>query len=352
MMGWALGVLIALIFANALFAASEIALISLNDYKIKKMAESGNKKARLIDSMLSQPSQFLATIQIGITLAGFLASAFAADSFADKLSLYVQGTNLPLSPGVVQITSLVSITLLLSYFTLVFGELVPKRLALQKPEPIAMAMVYPLRVLAILASPLVTILSWSTNAVIRLFGIDPHQPVPEETEEEIRLMLEAGKEKGTIEDMEQFIITRAFEFNDKMVEDIMVHRTDIIAIPADASLDDIVRLVMLHPFTKFPVYQKDADHMIGTIHVKDLFRYREKPAEPAFDIRHIMRAPHFVFEKRGIDDVFLDMQKSRNHLAIVLDEYGGTAGLLTLEDLLEELVGDIQSEDKPPSNPT
>ncbi|MFP8784605.1 hemolysin family protein [Planococcus plakortidis] len=347
MMGWALGVLIALIFANALFAASEIALISLNDYKIKKMAESGNKKARLIDSMLSQPSQFLATIQIGITLAGFLASAFAADSFADELSLYVQGTNLPLSPGVVQITSLVSITLLLSYFTLVFGELVPKRLALQKPEPIAMAMVYPLRVLAILASPLVTILSWSTNAVIRLFGIDPHQPVAEETEEEIRLMLEAGKEKGTIEDMEQFIITRAFEFNDKAVEDIMVHRTDIIAISADDSLEDIVRLFTLHPYTKFPVYQGDADRMIGTVYLKDLFRYRENPPQPPFDVRQLMRAPHFVFEKREIDEVFLEMQKSHKHLAIVLDEYGGTAGLITLEDLLEELVGDIQSEDKP-----
>ncbi|WP_254177966.1 MULTISPECIES: hemolysin family protein [unclassified Planococcus (in: firmicutes)] len=346
-MGWALGVLSALIFANALFAASEIALISLNDYKIKKMAESGNKKAQLIDAMLSQPSQFLATIQIGITLAGFLASAFAADSFADELSLYVQGTALPVSPGIVQITSLIFITLLLSYFTLVFGELVPKRLALQKPQPIAMAMIYPLRAIAVLTSPFVTILSWSTNGVIRLFGIDPHQPVPEETEEEIRLMLEAGKEKGTIEDMEQFIITRAFEFNDKAIGDIMVHRTDIIAISVDDSLDDIVSLATLHPFSKFPVYQDNRDQMIGSIHLKDLFRYRENPPKPVFDIRQIMRAPHFVFERRKIDEVFLEMQKSHNHLAIVLDEYGGTAGLITLEDLLEELVGDIQSEDKP-----
>ena len=347
MMGWALGVLIALIFANALFAASEIALISLNDYKIKKMAESGNKKAQLIDTMLAQPSQFLATIQIGITLAGFLASAFAADSFADELSLYVQGTSLAVSPGIVQITSLIFITLLLSYFTLVFGELVPKRLALQKPQPIAMALIYPLRVLAILTRPFVAILSWSTNAVIRLFGIDPHKPVPEETEEEIRLMLEAGKEKGTIEDMEQFIITRAFEFNDKAVEDIMVHRTDIIAISIGDSLAKVVQLVTDYPFSKFPIYEQDTDHMIGTLHIKDLVRYRETPQQQAFDIRQIMRAPHFVFEKRGIDEVFLEMQKSHNHLAIVLDEYGGTAGLITLEDLLEELVGDIQSEDKP-----
>lgn len=345
-MGWALGVLIALIFANALFAASEIALISLNDYKIKKMAESGDRKAQLIDDMLSQPSQFLATIQIGITLAGFLASAFAADSFADELSLYVQGTSLPIAPGVVQVSSLILITLLLSYVTLVFGELVPKRLALQKPQPIAMALVHPLRLLAILTGPFVTILSWSTNAVIRLFGIDPHQTAPEETEEEIRLMLEAGKEKGTIEDMEQFIITRAFEFNDKAVEDIMVHRTEITAISADDSLEDVIRLVTLHPFTKFPVYQGDADHMIGTIHIKDLFRYRENPAPGTFDVGQILKPPYFVFEKRKIDEVFSEMQKNNDHLAIVLDEYGGTAGLVTLEDLLEELVGDIPSEDE------
>ncbi|MGM0898338.1 MAG: hemolysin family protein [Bacillota bacterium] len=345
-MGWALGILIALIFINALFAASEIALISLNDYKIKKLAESGNRKAQLIDQMLSQPSQFLATIQIGITLAGFLASAFAADNFADELSLYVQQqTAISISPGLVQASSLVFITLLLSYFTLVFGELVPKRLALQKPQPIAMAFIYPLRFLAIITSPFVKILSWSTNGVIRLFGIDPHKVNPIETEEEIRLMLEAGKEKGTIEEMEQFIITQAFEFNDKEVDEIMVHRTDMVAISVDDSLEEIVRLVTEHPFSKFPVYEEDTDHIIGTVHMKDLFRYREGDDNKPFDIRLILRTPYFVFEKRKIDAVFLEMQKSHNHLAIVLDEYGGTSGIITLENLLEELVGDIQSED-------
>ncbi|WP_251047931.1 hemolysin family protein [Planococcus sp. ISL-109] len=344
-MGWALGILIVLIFINALFAASEIALISLNDYKIKKLAESGNKKAQLIDDMLSQPSQFLATIQIGITLAGFLASAFAADSFADELSLYVQGTAIPVSPAIVQVTSLVLITFLLSYFTLVFGELVPKRLALQKPQPIAMTFIYPLRFLAIVTNPFVKILSWSTNAVLRMFGIDPHKAILIETEEEIRLMLEAGKEKGTIEEMERFIITQAFEFNDKTVEEIMVHRTDMVAISAEDSLEKVVQLVTENPFSKFPVYEKDADHIIGTVHIKDLFRYRESAGKQAFDIRPILRAPYFVFEKWKIDEVFLEMQKNNDHLAIVLDEYGGTSGLITLEDLLEELVGDIKSED-------
>jgi len=346
-MGWALGILIILIFINALFAASEIALISLNDHKIKKSAAAGNKKAKLIDDMLAQPSQFLATIQIGITLAGFLASAFAADSFADELSLYVQGTELAVSPAIVQVSSLILITFLLSYFTLVFGELVPKRLALQKPEPIAMAFIHPLRLLAVVASPFVKVLSWSTNGVIRLFGIDPHQRVPEETEEEIRLMLDAGKEKGTIEEMERFIITQAFEFNDKIIEEVMVHRTDMIAISINDPLEKVVQLVNKYPFSKFPVYEKDTDHIIGTLHIKDLFRYRENPQLQPFDIRQIMRAPHFVFEKRAIDEVFLEMQKSHNHLAIVLDEYAGTSGIITLEDLLEELVGDIHSEDKP-----
>lgn len=341
----ALVILLALILANALFAASEISLISLNDYKIKKMAEAGNRKARLIDEMLAQPSQFLATIQIGITLAGFLASAFAADSFADRLSLYVQETALPLSPTAVQAASLILITLLLSYFTLVFGELVPKRLALHKPQPIAMALIYPLRGLAVAATPFVKILSWSTNGVLRLIGIDPHQPVPEETEEEIRLLLDAGKEKGTIEEMEHRLITKAFEFNDREVGDILVHRTDMTALPAHAPLEEAVQLIIRSPFSKFPVYEQDIDHIIGTVHIKDLFRYRESPGPAAFDIRNVMREPYFVFEKRMIDEVFLDMQKSHNHLAIVLDEYGGTAGLITLEDLLEELVGDIKSED-------
>ncbi|WP_422122058.1 hemolysin family protein [Planococcus sp. X10-3] len=343
MMGLELGILIFLILLNALFAASEIALISLNDRKINKMADAGHKKAKLISQMLSEPSQFLATIQIGITLAGFLASAFAADSFADDLSLYVQQTAFPISAEIVQISSLVIVTVILSYFTLVFGELVPKRLALQKAEAISMMMIHPLRFLAKITSPFVKILSGSTNGVIRLLGIDPNKVVPDETEEEIRLILDIGKERGTIEEMEQFIITKVFEFNDKNVDEIMVHRTDMIAISTIQDLEEIIRIVKDYPFSKFPVYEEDIDHIIGTLNLKDLFRYREEKTS-SFNIHDIIRKPHFVFEKRKIDEIFLEMQNKNVHLAIVLDEFGGTSGLVTLEDLIEELVGDIKSE--------
>ncbi|TAA72570.1 HlyC/CorC family transporter [Planococcus salinarum] len=344
MMALEFGILIFLILLNALFAASEIALISVNDHKMKKMAEKGHKKAELISQMLAEPSQFLATIQIGITVAGFLASAFAADSFADELSFYVQQTAIPVSADAVHIISLVMVTIILSYFTLVFGELVPKRLALQKAEPISMLLIYPLRFLEKLTSPFVKILSGSTNAVIRLFGVDPHKENPEETEEEIRLILDVGKEKGTIEDMEQFMITKVFEFNDKNAEEIMVHRTDMIAISSEQSLEEIIHIVKDYPFSKFPVYAEDIDHIIGTLSLKDLFRYREEMAPGIFNIQDIIRNPHFVFEKRKIDEIFLEMQEKNIHLAIVLDEFGGTAGLVTIEDLLEELVGDIKSE--------
>ncbi|HSJ36809.1 MAG TPA: hemolysin family protein [Planococcus sp. (in: firmicutes)] len=344
MMGLEFGILIFLILLNALFAASEIALISVNDRKMKKMAEEGHKKAKLISQMLLEPSKFLATIQIGITLAGFLASAFAADSFADELYLYIQQTAIPISAEVVRITSLVVVTLILSYFTLVFGELVPKRLALQKAESISMLMIHPLRFLAKLTSPFVKILSGSTNLVIRLFGIDPNKANLEETEEEIRLILDIGKEKGTIKDMEQFFITKVFEFNDKNVEEIMVHRTDMIAISAGQSLEEVIHIVKEYPFSKFPVYIEDTDHIIGTLNLKDFFRYREDANQSSFNIQDIIRKPHFVFEKRKIDEIFLEMQKKNVHLAVVLDEFGGTAGLVTIEDLLEELVGDIKSE--------
>ncbi|MFD1032182.1 hemolysin family protein [Metaplanococcus flavidus] len=344
MMGLELGILLFLILLNALFAASEIALISLNDRKINRMADEGHKKARLISEMLSEPSQFLATIQIGITFAGFLASAFAADSFADELSLYVQQTAIPISADVVHVTSLVVVTIILSYFTLVFGELVPKRLALQKAEAISMMMIQPLRFLAKITSPLVKLLSVSTNAVIRIFGIDPNKEDPDEAEEEIRLILDLGKEKGTIKKMEQFIITKVFEFNDKYAKEIMVHRTDMVAISTAQSPEEIIRIVKEHPFSKFPIYKEDADHIIGTLNIKDLFRYREDEKPENFNIHDIIRKPHFVFEKEKIDKIFLEMQDMNIHLAIVLDEFGGTSGLITLEDLIEELVGEIKSE--------
>ncbi|ANU10914.1 hypothetical protein A1A1_17860 [Planococcus antarcticus DSM 14505] len=346
MMGLELGILAFLILLNAFFAASEIALISLNDHKIKKMAEEGHRKAQWINQMLSEPSQFLATIQIGITLAGFSASAFAADSFADELSLYVQQSGMPVSSQLAQVVSLFLVTLILSYFTLVFGELVPKRLALQKAESISLLAINPLRFLAKLTNPFVKFLSWSTNTVIRMFGIDPSEEYSGELEEEIRLMLDVGKEKGTIKEIEQFMITRIFEFNDKNVGEIMVHRTDMTSISTVLSLENVIHIVKKCPYTKFPVYEGDTDHIVGTLNIKDLFRYREKNNSSSFDIQKIMRKPFFVSEKRKADKVFIEMQKKNVHLAIVLDEFGGTSGLVTLEDLIEELVGDIKSEDE------
>lgn len=343
-MGTEIVVLLILIVLNAFFAASEIALISLNDNKIKLMADSGERKAKMLYSLLSEPSRFLATIQIGITLAGFLASAFAAESFAGRLAGVLYEMGVPLSQSVLELISVITITLVLSYFTLVLGELVPKRLALQKAESIAMFAASPLTVLSKISSPFVKLLTLSTNGIVRLFGVDPHAENESVTEEEIRMMVDVGREKGTIQDSEKVMINNIFEFDNKTVSDIMTHRTNIVALSIDASLKDTVKIVKEEKYTRLPVYEDRIDNIVGVLHTKDLIKFIESVDIGSFNLRSMLREPHFVLESMRIDHLFKDMQKNNLHMAVAIDEYGGTDGIVTIEDLLEEIVGNIFDE--------
>lgn len=269
-LGIEIPILLILIVLNAFFAASEIALISLNDNKVRMQAERGDKKAILLNQLLSEPSRFLATIQIGITLAGFLASAFAAESFAGRFTEWLIMMGAPGSPKVLEAFSVIAITLVLAYFTLVFGELVPKRLALQKAEAISRFSVLPLTILSKVSSPFVKLLTFSTNSVVRLFGVDPNALNENVTEEEIRMMVDVGKEKGTIQENEKIMINNIFELDNKDVSDIMTHRTNMIALPSNLSFNQVIRIVNVEKYTRFPVYEDSLDRIVGILHVKDL----------------------------------------------------------------------------------
>lgn len=336
--------LIALIAVNAFFAASEMALISLNDNKIKHMAEKGDKKAVRLMHLLGEPSRFLATIQIGITLAGFLASAFAAESFADPLVILLLRFNLPLSESVLKVATVIGITIILSYFTLVLGELVPKRVAMKKPEKIAFAVVGPLTILSKLTNPFVKFLTASTNFFVRMIGIDPHTNDDDVTEEEIRMLIDVGEEKGAIEAHEKVMINNVFEFNNKTAEEIMTHRMELVAIPSHITFDALMALIENDQYSRIPVYEDTIDHVIGILHIKDLMPLLSEDAKSSFKLESYMRKPLFVPMQKKINEIFIDFQETKTHIAILVDEYGGTAGIVTIQDLIEEIFGDLFDE--------
>lgn len=333
-------VLFVLIFLNAFFAMTEIAFISLNDAKISKQAKEGEKKAKQISKMLKNPSKFLATIQIGITLAGFLSSAFASDTFADKLAPVLESW-LPLGIGIWKGISIIIITMILSYFTLVFGELVPKRLAMKNHEKIAYATIGIIRAISIITAPFVKLLTFSTNVVSKLFGVNENE---EETvtEEEIRMMVDVGEEKGTIEEEEKELINNIFEFNDKTVAEVMIHRKDVFAVDVNADIYEKLDSIDEYKYSRIPVYEETIDEIVGILYIKDLLKYIT--AHTKIEIKSIMREAYFVSEHKMINDLFKELQKNKTQMAIVLDEYGGTAGVITMEDILEELVGNIFDE--------
>jgi len=336
--------LVILILINAFFAASEIALIGLNDSKVKKQANDGDKKAIQLNTLISEPGRFLSTIQIGITLAGFLASAFAADFFAGPLASFLTDIGVPLSESLLQSVSVVLITLVLSYFTLVFGELVPKQLALQKAEAISNAAAGPLTILFKITLPIVKFLTLSTNTIVRLFGLDPNARSDEALEEDIRLLVELGGEKGSIQQTESTMINNIFELDDTKVTGISTHRTEMAAIPLDANLGEVISIVNSEKYTRFPVYDGDIDNIIGILRAKDLLELMEDGTEKAFNLSELCHEPFFTSSSRSIDRLLRDMQKSNAHIAIILDEFGGTEGLVTIEDVIEEVVGEILSE--------
>lgn len=337
-------VLVVLILLNAFFAASEIALISLNDNKVKAQAEEGDQHAKRLLKLLQEPSRFLATIQIGITLAGFLASAFAADRFSEAIAGLAYRLGVPLPFATLDAIAVVLITVFLSYFTLVFGELVPKRLAMQRTERVSRMAVRPLLLLSKLTMPFVHLLTWSTNVTVRLFGVDPNEEDEEVTEEEIRMMVDVGLERGTIQESEQRMIDNIFEFDNKDASDIMTHRTHIVAIPHTATLNEVIETINETQFTRYPVYKGSLDEIVGILHVKEMMPFLNHCDEASFQLTNLLRKPFHVPISRKTDELFRDMQKAKEHMAVVVDEYGGTAGIVTIEDLLEEIVGNIFDE--------
>ncbi|MCX7921955.1 MAG: hemolysin family protein [Clostridia bacterium] len=336
--------LIILVGVNAFFASSEIAIISLNDNKIKKMASEGNKKAKLLQNLVSEPSRFLATIQVGITLSGLLASAFAAESFADRLTNLVKSAGVPIDDSIIKLLSLIIITILLSYFTLVFGELVPKRVAMQKPEAISMFSIKPLSLLLRIANPFVLFLTFSTNFIIRVFGGNPSANEESVTEEEIRMMVDLGEEKGVIEESEKEMIDNIFEFDNTLVSEIMTHRTNIIGITLQSKLFEVMNVVVKEKYTRIPIYDETIDNIVGILHVKDLLQFVKAHPDDSFNLKDVIRKPYFIPSSKKTDELLKELQRNKLHMAVIIDEYGGTAGIVTIEDLLEEIVGNIFDE--------
>ena len=334
-------ILIILIGLNAFFAASEIAFISLNDAKIERQANEGNKKAKQIEKMLETPSKFLSTIQIGITLAGFLSSAFASDAFAYRLAPILNNA-IPIGVGIWQNISIILITIMLSFFTIIFGELVPKRFAMKNYEKIAFATIGIIRTISIITAPFVKLLTITTNAISKLFGVSENE---EEivTEEEIKMMIDQGEENGTIQEDEKELINNVFEFNDITASEIMTHRTDIFAVDINMTpgelLEEIIEDDCRH--SRIPVYDETIDDIKGILYVKDLIKNITKKT---FKIKNIMKEAYFVSQNKLINEIFKELQKNKMQIAIVVDEYGGTAGLVTTEDILEEIVGDMYDE--------
>ena len=335
-------VLVILILLNAYFAASEIAFISLNDAKVEKQAKEGNKKAKQIEKMLKEPSKFLATIQIGITLAGFLSSAFASDTFADMLAPILNNLIPAVSLGVWRSVSIIIITIILSFFTLVFGELVPKRLAMKHYEKISYATIGVIRGISIVTAPFVKLLTVVTNAISSIFGVGENE---EETvtEEEIKMMINQGEEKGTIKEEEKELINNVFEFNDITVSEIMRHRKDIFAVDINISTEELLDELSQeeYRYSRIPVYDETIDEIKGILYVKDVLKNINKKS---FRVKNVVKEAYFVSQNRLINEVFKELQKNKMQIAIIVDEYGGTAGIVTMEDILEELVGDIYDE--------
>ncbi len=338
---------IVLIALNAIFASAEIAVLGISETKLEKMAEEGNRRAKRLYKLTREPAKFLATIQVAITFSGFLGSAFAADNFSEPLVEWVSKdlgfTAIPVSA--LENIAVIIITLILSYITLIFGELVPKRIAMKKSESIALGISGLVRGISVIFRPIVALLSVSTNIVLRLIGIDPNADEEEVTEEEIIMMVEAGSEKGTIEDTEREIIQNVFEFNDTIAGDIAVHRTDVVMLMLEDSLEEWEEIIFESGHTLYPVCKDSPDNVVGIFNLKHYFRLREKTRENIMEA--CVTPAYFVPETIKADVLFKNLKKTSNQIAIVMDEYGGMVGIITMNDLIEELVGDLSDDDNP-----
>ena len=331
-----------LIFLNAVFASAEIAVLSINETKLERMAEEGNTRAKRLFRLTREPARFLATIQVAITLSGFLGSAFAADNFSEPLVDWILSLGVNIPRATLDAAAVIVITLVLSYFTLIFGELVPKRIAMKKPEQLAMGISGLVSGISVVFKPIVSFLSISTNLVLRLCGIDPNEEEEKVSEEEIRMMVDAGSEKGTIDHQEKEFIQNVFEFNDIMVESIATHRTDVTILWMEENMDSWAETIHNSRHTRYPVCDGSPDNVVGVLNAKDYFRLEDKSRENV--LQKAVYPAYFVLETTKADVLFKNMKANKKSMAIIIDEYGGMTGIVTLYDLIEELVGDLEDE--------
>ncbi len=339
-----------LILINAFFAATEIAVLSLNEKKLRALAEDGDKKAKKMLKVVEQPTNFLSTIQIGITLAGFLGSAFAADNFGEMLSdWFVDVCNIDSAfVPTVNTVSVILITLLLSYFTLVLGELVPKRLAMKHKEKLANAVCGVISCLTTVLKPIIWLLSVSTNGVLRLFGVNPNEKEEAVSEEDIVIMLDAGGDDGTIKQEDIEYIKNVFKLEHLSAADVMTTRNKLVTLQKDTPTEEILSLIENEGYSRIPVYGESIDNIVGILHTRE---YLLKYQTPGFRLEDVLLDPEFVPETVHLDALFKNMQDTQTHMVIVLNEYGLTLGVVTMEDILEELVGEIWDEQDEPTEP-
>ena len=333
--------LMLLVLVNAFFSGAEMAIVSVNKSKIKNLAKEGNKKAALIQSLLQDSTKFLSTIQVAITLAGFFSSASAATGISKVLENRLAMLHVPYSGTI----AVVIITILLSYVTLVLGELVPKRVALQRAEQFSLLAVGPIYGILKLLSPFIRLLSMSTNGILRLFGMKTENLEEVITEEEIKAMLESGSENGVFNEIEKEMINSIFSFDDKLAREIMVPRREVFAIDIQEEFGNQIDDILDAKHTRIPVYDGEIDNIIGILHMNDLLVEMRKTAYADMNLHKMIREPYCVPESKNTDELFRELQRTRNGMAILIDEYGGFSGIVTVEDLVEEIVGELNDED-------
>lgn len=329
-----------LILINAFFASAEMAIVSLNKNKIHLLAENNDKRAIAVEKLLEEPTKFLSTIQIGITLAGLFSSAAAATGIAEYIGVYLMRTGIAYGQEI----ALVLITIVLSYITLVLGELVPKRIALQKSEQIALVTVRPITFIAKVATPFILLLSASTNMVTKLIGFASDGIEEKVSKEEIKSLVEVGQEHGVINQTEKEMINSIFEFDDTIAGKVMTPRTEVFMIDINEPVTEYLDTMLNERYSRIPVYDGDSDNIIGILYMKDFFVEARKVGFENVDVKSIIHPAHFVPVRKNIDDLFKELQGYKRHMAILIDEYGGFCGIVTIEDLIEEIMGEIDDE--------
>lgn len=334
--------IVILTLINAFFAGAEMAIVSVNKTKIKNLADDGNKSARSLQMMLSEPTNFLSTIQVAITLAGFLNSASAATGLSEQTTALLVAMKIPVV--VASTIAVPLITVILSYITLVFGELVPKRVALNNAEKLSLAVIQPIYLLSKIMSPFVKFLSFSTNLVLRILGLDAEGLQEKITEEEIRSLVAEGEEFGVFNETEKDMIENIFLFDDKLAKEIMTPRTDVYMIDINEPQEEFLAELVNCPYSRIPIYEDDIDNIIGILYIKDFFKSAFRRGFENVNIRKIMKKPYFVPERKNIDVLFKELKESKLHISILLDEYGGFSGIVTIEDMIEEVMGEIEDE--------